>query len=145
MLKASIKYYFVPACIFCAVVLIDVAVKKVITFYSANQVLFGGYFVLGNFSNNKGLFGFMSLAVAVAASFVVFTFIFYLFSQSKSLRERTSLALILGGGVSNFCERLIYGRVTDVLAVGNFGVMNFADVAIFVGIVWYALLLIRKG
>jgi len=100
--------------------------------------------MFGNFPNDKGLFGLVSLTPAVVVSVVVFAFILHLFFHADVVEEKISLSLILGGGISNFSERLLFGRVTDIVAIGNFGVMNMADVAIFVGMVWYVYLLIKK-
>lgn len=44
-----------------------------------------------------------------------------------------SLALILGGGLSNFVDRILKGGVADYLDL-IFWKMNFADILIFIGI-----------
>jgi signal peptidase II len=43
--------------------------------------------------------------------------------------------LIVGGGVANFADRLVGGRVVDVFDLGWWPVFNLADVAIVSGIV----------
>lgn len=145
MLEASVKNNFLAVCVFCAAIFIDVASKKIITSYFVGKTLLGNFLVFGNFANNKGLFGFASLTNAVVVSVIIFVFIFFLFAtQATYLQEKISLSLILGGGVENYFERIMFGRVTDIVAIGNLGVMNIADVAIFAGIVWYACILIKK-
>lgn len=144
MFGTLLKNNFTAVCVFCAVVLVDAVSKKIITTYFVGRALLGGFLTFGNFANTKGLFGLTSLALAVVISVVVFAFIFYLLFRTTATQEKISMSLVLGGGISNFSERLIFGRVTDILAVGNFGVMNIADVAIFVGMIWYALLLVKK-
>ncbi len=53
------------------------------------------------------------------------------------------LALILGGGYGNFAERALKGRVTDFLFIPvkgkNAPIFNLADVAIWLGMVWAAI------
>lgn len=67
----------------------------------------------------------------------------------QSLRGKTSrryalpLALTLGGGWGNFAERWKKGAVTDFLFLPvkgrNMPIFNLADVAIFVGAFWLAI------
>lgn len=49
-----------------------------------------------------------------------------------------SLAFIIGGGLSNVYDRLVYGQVTDFMNMGlgglRTGVFNFADVSIMIGL-----------
>ncbi|MCB0638663.1 MAG: signal peptidase II [Lewinella sp.] len=49
------------------------------------------------------------------------------------------MSFIIGGGVSNIYDRLLYGQVTDFMNMGLFGlrtgIFNFADVSIMVGLV----------
>ena len=46
-----------------------------------------------------------------------------------------SLALLLGGAVGNFIDRLLFGFVTDMFATTfmNFPVFNVADIGVVVG------------
>lgn len=144
MLKASVKNNFIAGCVFCAVIIADATTKKIVTLYIVDRLSIGNFLVFGNFINNKGLFGLVPLIPVAVASMVIFIFILYLFFQKNTSEEKISLSLVLGGGVSNFYERLIFGRVTDIMSVGNLGIMNVADVAIFVGTIWYAYALIKK-
>lgn len=65
--------------------------------------------------------------------------IFYLL-KNRNLTKNIQLALcfILGGGIGNVIDRLIYGSVTDFLHLdfGFFrtGIFNLADVAIMLGV-----------
>lgn len=53
------------------------------------------------------------------------------------------IALILGGGYGNFLERMRKGRVTDFLYIPvkgkNAPIFNIADVAIWMGALWLAI------
>lgn len=48
------------------------------------------------------------------------------------------MSFIIGGGISNIYDRLLYGQVTDFMNMGLFGlrtgIFNFADVSIMVGL-----------
>jgi len=43
--------------------------------------------------------------------------------------------LMAGGALGNFCDRLVYGSVTDFIALGNAIVVNPADVTLLAGMV----------
>lgn len=62
----------------------------------------------------------------------------------KSKKYAVPLALILGGGLGNFCERAKKGQVTDFLFVPvegkNAPIFNLADIAIWVGAPWLAVI-----
>ena len=46
-----------------------------------------------------------------------------------------ALALVCGGATGNLIDRLLRGRVTDFISIGNFPVFNVADSSITVGCV----------
>jgi signal peptidase II len=47
---------------------------------------------------------------------------------------RIAMGLQLGGAAGNLIDRLMAGRVTDFISIGNFAVFNVADSAISVGV-----------
>jgi signal peptidase II len=44
------------------------------------------------------------------------------------------LYLILGAGISNVIDRMIYGAVVDYISIGNFPIFNLADMVISLGV-----------
>ena len=62
-------------------------------------------------------------------------YIFY--SKEMSLLERILAATIIGGGISNTADRILYGQVVDFLnfGIGNLrtGILNTADISITFG------------
>lgn len=61
------------------------------------------------------------------------------FRNPKDRIYRLPLALVLGGGIGNFWERLRKGCVTDFLYVkkgSNAPIFNVADIAVFLGAAW---------
>lgn len=57
---------------------------------------------------------------------------------------RWGLALILGGAIGNWIDRLRFGAVIDFLDFRVWPVFNLADSAITIGVGLYLLMLIRK-
>ncbi len=61
-----------------------------------------------------------------------------LFSKSLDRLQIIALSFILGGGISNIVDRLLYGYVVDFMNMGigelRTGIFNFADVSIMIGI-----------
>lgn len=72
--------------------------------------------------------------VVMLSILLVYTFV----SKELTYGQRIAMALILGGGISNIVDRLMYGKVVDFMnmGIGNLrtGVFNFADVFIMTGI-----------
>ncbi len=55
------------------------------------------------------------------------------------LYETYPLALILGGALSNLWDRIRYGYVFDWILLFGRSVINIADIAIGLGIVWFVV------
>jgi signal peptidase II len=77
------------------------------------------------------LFIILPVALLVAA-------LFYLFlNRNLSFFGRTGVALLIGGGIGNLIDRIVYGSVTDFLHIdlmfAQTGVFNMADVSIMTG------------
>ncbi len=89
--------------------------------------------------NLRGPFGLGPLWLAVAASLVVlfvvvrrpFSFLNFPFSIRSA-----AFALLVGGGLANLGERLLFGRTTDLLVVANRTALNVADLVILIGLLW---------
>ncbi len=64
--------------------------------------------------------------------------------ESQSPWGRLTFALILGGAIGNWIDRLRFGSVIDFLDFRVWPVFNLADSAITIGVVLYLLLLLRK-
>lgn len=73
-------------------------------------------------------------------------FWYLLKNQSLTKSQILALSLVLGGGISNIFDRLLYGKVVDFMIMGfeklKTGVFNIADVAIMSGL--FLLIFSRK-
>jgi len=81
-----------------------------------------------------GLFKDASMVFTVLA-FVVIGLILFFYPQTprKEWWLRVVLGIQLGGAIGNLTDRLMFGRVTDFISVGNFAIFNVADASISVG------------
>jgi signal peptidase II len=96
------------------------------------------YLRIVHWHNTGAAFGILpqaSMIFTIVAIIVAIAIIFY-WPQvpAKHWALRLALAMQLGGALGNLTSRLIYGVVTDFIAVGNFPVFNVADSSISVGV-----------
>jgi signal peptidase II len=74
---------------------------------------------------------FMVLAVIVSGVIIYY----YPTIPEEEKVIRFALSLQLAGAVGNLIDRIIFGRVTDFISVGNFAIFNVADSSITVGVI----------
>lgn len=78
------------------------------------------------------------LFTVIVGGFLIGLFLYALFNRGLSRIEVIALSLILGGGLGNLIDRLLYDYVIDFMVVGlgmlRTGVFNVADVAITAGV-----------
>ncbi len=85
------------------------------------------------FADNKYL-------VMIISGLIIVGIIYYIY-KDKPKRNLTkwAYALILGGALGNFIDRIVYGSVTDFIDVKIFGynypIFNVADVFIVIGVI----------
>lgn len=88
---------------------------------------------------NQGVvFGlFPGLAWEAIVFFLLTGLVIYLWKKSfsGSLSQGWGLMLILGGGLSNFLDRLFLGFIRDFIDLKIWPVFNLADAAITVGVI----------
>ena len=73
---------------------------------------------------------------------LVFLWVWAVRMESGSAGSRAAFALILGGAVGNWIDRIRYGAVVDFLDFRIWPVFNIADSAITIGVALYLGLLI---
>ncbi|MCX6811880.1 MAG: signal peptidase II [Candidatus Berkelbacteria bacterium] len=98
------------------------------------------------FKNEKIVFFFAPPYLLLLMSVAIFAFIiFSIFELKKNSNNSIifSLTLILGGGLSNFIDRILKGGVADYLDL-IYWKMNLADILIFIGIFLFFFNLLRR-
>ena len=107
------------------------------TYVENNGVAFG------SFAGNRWIF--VVLTTALIAAILIYMFK----KKPQSKLFYASVALIVGGGIGNFIDRVLYGYVIDYISLSFFPpVCNFADYCITVGTVLlmiYVLFFTRTG
>lgn len=85
-------------------------------------------------------------SLTVIVSVVILTWLSRLSSRDYGMT--IALSLILGGAISNLCDRILYGHVIDLLSfhwgTWYFAIFNVADSAICVGAFLLAICWMRK-
>lgn len=97
---------------------------------------------------NTGIaFGFLNDRGALLFSVITASLFLLFFLANRSHRassaERWAMALILGGAVGNWIDRVRFGAVVDFIDFRVWPVFNIADSAITVGVCIYILCLLR--
>ena len=95
----------------------------------------GAFLSLG--SDMNPTLQFLLLKVLPVIMLLLLTF-YTFFSKGLNKFQIIAMSFILGGGISNIYDRLLYGEVVDFMNMGigslRTGIFNFADVSIMVGI-----------
>ena len=96
------------------------------------------FFRFSHFENEGGAFGLFGdanafLAVSAVLAIVVLG-VYYLFPVVDHWVTRLGLALVLGGAVGNFLDRIYQGSVTDFINFNEFPAFNVADSGISIGV-----------
>lgn len=115
---------------------------------SAGQISYlGGFFRL-SYVENKGAF--LSLGAGLSeqlrywallilpAALLVGLLFYTFFSKNVNRWQAIAFSFIIGGGISNVYDRILYGQVVDFMNMGlgglRTGIFNFADVSIMIGL-----------
>jgi signal peptidase II len=84
------------------------------------------------------------LPIVILGVLLLYTF----FSESLNRWQIIAYSFILGGGISNIYDRMLYGKVIDFMNLGigelRTGIFNFADVSIMAGLFMLIPYLFKK-
>ena len=133
-------------------ILLDVISKLLISNYlevyeSINII---GDFLKFTYVHNTGaawsLFNDKSFMVLIISVIIILIIGYYIYKNKPNNRiEKFGYALILGGAIGNFIDRVIYGYVIDFIDVKIFNydypIFNLADMFIVIGVI---LLIIKS-
>ena len=123
------------------VILLDQITKIAVrTFMVEGQSIsiIDGFFSLAYFNNTGVAFSFLSghRWIVTILQVIVVVFVAVLLFKTKGKRKLydISLAMILGGGIGNVIDRIMFGSVTDMISFKIFPpVFNVADIGVTVG------------
>ena len=120
--------------------------------------IIGDYFTLLNVENEGAFLGMGSelnptlrFLFLLILPIVVLGFVLYHILKDKTLNSLSlfAFASIIGGGIANVCDRVVYGSVTDLFFIdlgGIFktGIFNMADLSVTTGITILLVLSFKK-
>jgi signal peptidase II len=82
----------------------------------------------GMFQGGGLIFGILAVIVSIVIA------LYFPKIPREFVFMRIALAMQLGGAIGNLIDRILFGPVTDFIAVGAFPVFNIADASITVGV-----------
>ncbi len=97
---------------------------------------------LRNTGVSFGLFkGFNALFIFITV--IVLCFFVYVYLKKK--KYPLQFALIFAGIIGNLIDRIFFGSVIDFFNFHIWPVFNIADSAVFIGVLWLIIILIKKN
>ncbi|WP_054949967.1 signal peptidase II [Numidum massiliense] len=126
--------------------LTKLVIVKAMNLYDTIPVI-DGVFHITSHRNAGAAFGILQDArwfFIVVTVVVIIGILWYMTQIREQKGMLVSLALVLGGAIGNFIDRLLQGEVVDFLdfRMINFPIFNVADSAIVVGVIillWFTL------
>ena len=131
-----------------SIILID-QLTKFLIYGTASRSIIGNFLWLTSTPNTGVAFGLFSgnSWVFIITSLVASGILIWLILSKKffiSKFEKITLAVILGGTISNVIDRIIFGFVRDFIYLKfiNFAIFNVADMAITIGAILLCITII---
>ena len=136
---------------FWIIVLIVIALDRLSKIAVLNNMRLGQFIELGEtglglryVQNTGAAFSFMSgktgfLIFFTALLMAALCAYYFKYRSSMSRLETVFLAMILGGGLGNFIDRLMFGYVVDFLDIRVIPIFNVADICITCGCILFAV------
>ncbi len=133
-------------------ILLDQAVKYIVSRYvpfGSGSSLIKGLFSITHIRNTGAAFGIFqgnNAFLIVVSSFFIILLMFYVFRYIKGdVFLQTAAALIAGGAIGNFIDRISRGYVVDFFDLKYFSVFNTADIMINVGVALLIIDILFRG
>ncbi len=121
--------------------ILDRVFKGLALHFTAETNLIGG-FIKFNLSKNYNIAfslpigdSYLILALTLVVALLIIYFI-YLVIRKYPRYIYLPLLLIIIGAIGNLIDRYLYGFIVDYLDIGNFTVLNIADILITGGAIW---------
>ena len=124
---------------FLIILVIDQLIKYFVVSTSLNVPLIKNIFNLSYVQNTGGMYGVLqnnNLFFIITSILILTILSIYIFnSVDKHVPQFKVWQFILAGGVSNLLDRIFRGAVVDFIQLKFFGVFNFADACIVIGVI----------
>lgn len=142
-MKKIIKEYWLLVLVAGIVILLDQITKAIVRAtlpFGASWTPWEGlpFFRIVHWQNTGAAFGMFQGGGMIFGILAVIVSVVIALYFPKIPREfvfmRIALAMQLGGAIGNLIDRILFGPVTDFIAVGAFPVFNIADASITVGV-----------
>lgn len=143
------RQYIIIALIIFAIILLDQIIKAVMINKGSKITILDGILAL-NYNENTGIaFGIGNgnkVGVIFTDILVISILLRFLIRQIENMNcmARISLSFIIAGGISNFIDRIIRGKVIDYIdisqMINEFPIFNMADIFIVVGFIIFVII-----
>jgi len=138
---------------FSMIAIIIVLIDQIIKFFIETK-LFGksveiinNIFSLTYLRNNGAAWGIFSennFILIIITPILILGVMYYLYKISNEKSEKIIGAMVVGGAVGNYIDRLFRGYVVDYIDFKIWPVFNFADICIVLGCIIFIINLIVK-
>lgn len=108
------------------------------------------FFKITHLKNSGAALGILNssrwILTAITAAFIIYFLYLIIIKKIKNKLFMLSAAFIVGGGISNLADRILYGYVIDYLLVSFFPpICNLADYFISVGVFLFGVYILKDG
>jgi signal peptidase II len=144
------KRFLLVAVLIIVNIVLDQATKQLAQQYlpGLGQLSYLGDFFRLTYVENKGAFLSLGAGLTGVLRYILLNILpvllllgllgYTLFSRQLIRPQIIAFSFILGGGISNVFDRILYGQVVDFMNVGlgglRTGIFNFADLSIMIGL-----------
>ena len=129
--------------------IIDQIIKYFISLYQPHYKVIQGVLEVTYSKNTGTVFGLApehNLDFLILSVFIIAMLTFIIFNLTKKYdKRRFYWDLIMAGGLGNLIDRVYRGYVLDYLYIKPFGICNFADILVVLGVLCLLVSLIRNS
>lgn len=144
----EVKKYVVIIVIILSILILDQIVKAIMLNQENEIIIFQGILKLNYRENTGNVLGIMNgniLSVIVTDILILTILIRFLIRQieNMNLMPKISISLIIAGGLSNFVDKIVRGKVIEYIDISDlinkFPILNISDIFIIIGFVIFAI------
>ena len=129
---------------------VDQAIKQAVRSIPEGMVFFrvSPFFELERVTNTGAAFSLFSsmqgIVVALTAALMLFLCVYLAREKALSMSARLAVSGLIGGGMGNLIDRILFGGVTDYIKLlfMHFPIFNFADICVTLSVAALMFLLL---